>query len=859
MHGADPLATARAPGRGAGRMAWWRRLALLLVLLLPAPLLAHAGLVVGLQLEPPNLDPTSGAAAAIDEVTYGTIFESLVRLDTQGQARPWLATGWTVSADGLTYDFRLRDGVRFQDGTAFDAASAAFSLRRIAAPGSSNAQAAAFAEMARVEATAPLGLRVVLRRRDADFLRLLSYGDAVMVSPRSAAHLATVPVGTGPYRLTAWRRGDEITLTRSAAYWGKPAREPQVRFRFIADANAAFAAVKAHVVDLFPDFPAPETLPQIAGDPTLRVVIGPTEGQVILAFNQRVPALADLRVRRAISYALDRRAIIDGAMYGYGVPIGSHYAPQDPGYVDLTGRYPHDPAAARRLLAAAGYGRGLALTLTLPPPAYARRSGEIVAAELAAVGIRVTLRNVEWAEWLDGVYGRHAFDLTIINHAEPFDYDIYGRPDYYLGFHDPAVQALLARLKTADPAARLSLLQALQRRLADQAANGFLFEFPRLGVEDARLRDAWVNTPNEAIDVATAYLAGEREAVGPARAGSNGRLRGIVALAILAALLLALARGIGPVALGRRLLVLATTILGATVLVFVLIQVAPGDPAATMMGLDASPQALAALRAQLGLIGSPTARYFAWLGGMAQGDFGLSYTYRVPVAGLIAERLAVSLPLTLLATLLSVGIGVPASYAAAAARGRAADHLFGWTARLAIAVPSFWLGILLVLVFSVQLRWVGAGGFPGWEAGLGPALAALALPAVALGVPQAAILARVTRAALIEAMGQDYVRTARAKGLSRHRALVRHALPNALGPVVTVLGLQVPFLLAGSAIVENVFLLPGLGRLALQAVAQRDLIVVQGVVMVMVVATLLASFAADLGLALLDPTLRRPR
>jgi peptide/nickel transport system substrate-binding protein len=835
------------------------RILLALALFLPAPLLAHSGLIVALQLEPPHLDPTSGAAVAVDEVTYGTIFESLVRLDAQGQPRPWLATSWAISADGLTYDFQLRPGVRFQDGTRFDGRTAAFSLSRIAASGSTNAQADAFAVMAGAEATGPLSLRISLKQPDADFLRLLSYGDAVMVSPGSAATLATAPVGTGPYALSIWRRGDEIVLARAPHYWGRPAREPRLGFRFIADASAAYAAMKAHDVDLFPDFPAPETLAQLRADPSLKVVIGPTEGQVILAFNQRAGPLADLRVRRAISYALDRRAIIQGAMYGYGTPIGSHFAPQDPDYLDLTGRYPHDPAAAHRLLSEAGYGNGLTLSLKLPPPSYARRSGEIVAAELAAVGIHVAIQNVEWAQWLDEVYARHAFDLTIINHAEPYDYDIYGRPDYYFGYHSAVVAELLERLKaTADPAARHQLLQDLQRRLADDAANGFLFEYPRLGVQDARLADAWVNTPNEAINFATAHLAGDAadDVTGAAVTSHSWEW---AALALLAAALAGLARWLGPATLAKRLAVLAGTLLAATALVFLLVQIAPGDPAAFMMGLDASPQAVAALHAQLGLDGPPLARYLGWLGGMLHGDFGLSYTYRVPVAGLLADRLAVSLPLALLATLLSIAIGVPAGYASAAGQGRTVDRLVGWAARIGIAVPSFWLAILLVLLFSATLRWFVSGGFPGWEAGLGPAISALVLPVVALGIPQAAILARVTRSALIDATAQDYVRTARAKGASRARSLWHHALPNALGPVVTVLGLQVPFLLAGSAIVENVFFLPGLGRLVLQAIAQRDLIVVQAVVIVMVAATIIASFAADIALVALDPRLRRVR
>jgi ABC-type dipeptide/oligopeptide/nickel transport system permease component len=308
-----------------------------------------------------------------------------------------------------------------------------------------------------------------------------------------------------------------------------------------------------------------------------------------------------------------------------------------------------------------------------------------------------------------------------------------------------------------------------------------------------------------------------------------------------------------------RLSVLAGTLLGASILIFALVQVVPGDPAAFMMGLNASPKAIAALHRELGLTGSIPARYLDWVGGLLRGDFGISYTYRVPVADLIGERLALSLPLALLASLLSVIIGLPAGYLAAVRQGGWLDIALSWTMRVGIAMPGFWLAILLVLVFALGLSWFAAGGFPGWGAGAGPALSALVLPILALALPQAAILARVTRGSLIETMHKDFVRTARAKGLSRAHAIRRHALPNALGPVLTVLGLQVPFLLAGGAIVENVFYLPGLGRLVLQAIAQRDLIVVQSVVVLLVGFTVIASLLVDMAQALVDPRLRDRR
>jgi ABC-type transport system substrate-binding protein/ABC-type dipeptide/oligopeptide/nickel transport system permease component len=819
---------------------------------------AQGNLRVALQLEPPNLDPTSGAAVAIDEVVYATIFEGLVRADTDGSIRPLLAESWTVSSDGLVHDFKLRGGVRFHDGRPLTEDDVIFSLLRISAKTSSNAQAQAFSRIAAVTSPAPGRVRIRLKAPDANFLTLLTLGDAVIVPRHAAKTLATDPIGTGPFRFADWRRGSDITLVRNPNYWGKPARLARLTFRFIADPSAAYAAVKAGDVDLFPDYPAPETFGQLRSDPRLKLTVGPTEGEVILSMNQRQGPLANLAVRRAIAHALDRRAIIDGAMFGYGVPIGSHFPPQSPDYIDLTGRYPHDVEAGRRLLAEAGYADGFTLRLKLPPQSYARRTGEIIAAQLAKLKIKVRIQNLEWPGWLDEVFARHDYDLTIVNHAEPFDYDIYGRTGYYFGYDSPAYRALLARLQTArDPATRHGLLAEIQRTLADDAVNGFLFQFPRLGVQDARLLDVWINTPNQAIDFATVSFAG---AAGGDDASSDKSIAsggwGIPALLLLLIGVAAALWRFGLPYVASRLGSFAMTLVAATVVIFALIQVVPGDPAAYMMGLGATPQAIAALHAELGLTGSLPERYFAWVGGLLHGDFGISYVYRVPVAGLLADRFALSLPLAGLATALSILVGVPAGYWAALRRGSAVDVVISWLARLGIALPSFWLAMLLVLLFAVGLGWVEAGGFPGWSAGTGPALRALALPMVALALPQAAILGRVTRASLLDTLDEDYVRTARAKGLGRARAAFRHALPNALGPVLTVLGLQFPFLLAGGAIIENIFFLPGLGRLVIQAIAQRDLIVVQSVVVVLVAVTVLVSLLIDMLAAAIDPRLR---
>ena len=308
----------------------------------------------------------------------------------------------------------------------------------------------------------------------------------------------------------------------------------------------------------------------------------------------------------------------------------------------------------------------------------------------------------------------------------------------------------------------------------------------------------------------------------------------------------------------NRLVSLLASLLVASLVVFAAVEIVPGDPARFMLGINAQPDTVAALRAELGLDRSLVERYLSWVGGLFTGDLGVSYTYRSPVSEIVAERLQVSLPLAVYALALTVVIAFPVGMLAAGSRGGVVDTLFTGATQLGIAVPNFWFALLLILLFSVNLGWFSAGGFPGWEAGLLPGLQALTLPAIALALPQASILARVLRSSLIDTLSDDYIRTARAKGLSAGQALRRHALRNAMIPVFTIIGLQFSFLIAGAVIIENVFFLPGLGRLVLQAITQRDLIVVESVVMLLVLAVILVNFVVELAYAWIDPRLRKP-
>ena len=295
----------------------------------------------------------------------------------------------------------------------------------------------------------------------------------------------------------------------------------------------------------------------------------------------------------------------------------------------------------------------------------------------------------------------------------------------------------------------------------------------------------------------------------------------------------------------------------ASFIIFFVIEIIPGDPASFMLGLTASPETIAALKAELGLDQRPIVRYLNWVSGLVVGDFGISYTYKVPISDLVLDRIKVSLPLAIYALILSTSIAFPVGLIAASKRGGKADFgIMGFT-QLGIAVPNFWFAMLLVLFFAVNLRWFSAGGFSGWDAGFWYGIKSLTLPAIALALTQASILARVMRSSLIDTLSQDYIRTARAKGLSQRRVLIKHALRNAMIPVLTILGLQFSFLLAGAIIIENVFFLPGLGRLIFQAIVQRDLIVVESVVMLMVFAVIVVNFLVDLTYAMVDPRLRR--
>ena len=306
----------------------------------------------------------------------------------------------------------------------------------------------------------------------------------------------------------------------------------------------------------------------------------------------------------------------------------------------------------------------------------------------------------------------------------------------------------------------------------------------------------------------------------------------------------------------KRLITLLATLAGTSVVVFLVLEVLPGNAAQILMGPDAAPEAVAALASKLGLDQPALTRYFHWIGGLLTGDLGMSYAYSTPVGELVLERLALTVPLAIMAMSLTVVLALAAGIYAAARHNKLGDVGLMGLSQVGIAIPNFWFAILLILLFSVHLGWFSAGGFPGWEDGVLEGLRALLLPALSLAVVQAAILARITRSAVLEVLREDFVRTARAKGASQRRVLWSHVLRNALIPVITVMGLQFAELLAGTIVVESVFYLPGLGRLIFQSIANRDLIVVRNCVMLLAAMVVIVNFLVDLLYAAIDPRVK---
>jgi peptide/nickel transport system substrate-binding protein len=458
--------------------------------------------VLAMTLEPPGLDPTAGAASAIAEIVQYNVFETLTKINSDGTVSPLLAEKWEVSPDLKTYTFTLRKGVKFQNGEPFNANAVKFSFERAGGDKSTNKDKRTFAMMDRVAVIDDYTVVILNKQLDPDFLFLMGQATAIIVEPKSADSNATKPVGTGPYQLSAWAKGSSVTLTKWDGYRSAAAiKMKKVTFRFISDTAAQVAALLAGDVDAFVRV-TPRSVPQFKGNPKFQVVVSGSRAKTILAINNKKKPLDDVRVRRAICAAIDRKAVIEGAADGYGAPIGSHYVPGAFGYVDTTGINPFNVDKAKALLAEAGVKTPLTLSLVLPPVPYARQGGEVIAAQLAKIGIVAKIENVEWAQWLSGTYTNKNYDLTIISHVEPFDLGNYAKPGYYWGYESPKFTELFDKLQNAPRAAdRAKLLGDAQRMLANEAVHGYLYQPQWITVAHKGLKGLWKDMPVFVNDV----------------------------------------------------------------------------------------------------------------------------------------------------------------------------------------------------------------------------------------------------------------------------------------------------------------------------------------------------------------------
>ena len=479
-----------------------------LTLGLVLPMAAHAqgkknSVTLAMVLEPTGLDPTMAPAAAIGEIVHYNVLEGLTKINVDGAVTPLLAESWTMDPDGRSYTFKLRKGVKFHDGEAFDSSAVKFSFERAKDEKSTNkAKGAVFNNISGIATPDPFTVILTLNNADGNFLFRMGENTAVILHPKSAAGAATKPVGTGPFRFDDWKKGSSVTLARWDGFRDpKSIRIQRVTFRFINDPAAQVAALLAGDVDGMPRFGALQNLKQFQGDKRFTVEIGATAGKGIMTINNKKKPFDDVRVRRALMHAIDRKAFIDGVLEGLAKPIGSHFAPTDAGYVDLTGQYPYDPEKAKALLKEAGVATPLNVTLTLPPPQYARKGGEVLAAQLAKAGINAKIENVEWAQWLSGPF-KGNFDLTVINHVEPLDFMQYTNTGYYWGYDSKAFRDLAAKYATEGNAKeRTKLFGDLQKMLTADAVNAYIFNPAQVAVSKKGLKGVWSNSPIFANDL----------------------------------------------------------------------------------------------------------------------------------------------------------------------------------------------------------------------------------------------------------------------------------------------------------------------------------------------------------------------
>lgn len=466
-------------------------------------------LTIAQGVEPPGLDPTTATSAAIPRVVYSNVLEGLVKIDRDGKIVPALTKSYKISKDGKEVTFTLKKGVKFHDGKPFDAEDVKFTFDRLMDPKTGTAHPEYYKDIDTVQVVDSHTIKIKLKDVNSMFLFNLARPDSIMVNRQAVDKIKSAPVGTGPFKFVEWIRGDHITLTKFEDYHKKgiPYLD-KVTFKFIGDPSAQVATLKAGDLDVIAYDVSPENALLLEKDPKFKVFNGYTTTEVILSTNHTRKPFNDVRVRRAMAYAIDRSALIKGAMSGYGVPIGSHMDPGNPYYIDLTSAYPFNPEKAKQLLTEAGYPNGFEAVIKLPERfAYAKRSGEIIADMLSKVGIQLKIELTEWGQWIDRVFKNADFDLTVIGHAEPFDINIYANPKYYFRYDNPRFQETFKKAEMeVNPKVRKELYITCQKIITEDAVNGYLFVLPSLPTMKKEVMNWWKDYPMTAVDVTEVWI-----------------------------------------------------------------------------------------------------------------------------------------------------------------------------------------------------------------------------------------------------------------------------------------------------------------------------------------------------------------
>ena len=466
-------------------------------------------LVVCQPAEPPGLDPTANTAAAIDRVVYANIYEGLIKVDRNGHFVPGLATKWEVSPDGKVYTFALRQGVKFHNGETFNAQVAKWNLERAMAESTVNAHPEYFRSIETIETPNDHTLILHLKDVDALFIAHMAEGDAVMLPMKGYQDAKSNPIGTGPFQFAKWVRGDRVEMSRFEGYWNSALPYlDNVTFKFIGDASAQVAALKAGDIDVIGYILAPELASQMSKDKQFKVYSGTTTAEVIMSTNNKAEPFDNKMVRQAIAYAIDRQAVVDLVMFGYGTPIGSHWSPSTPYYKDLTQKFAYNPEKAKELLAKAGFPDGFKATIKLPAIyAYSKRAGEVIADQLAQVGIKLNIEIVEWGQWIDRIFKKKEYQLTMIGHSEAWDIGIYANADYYFQYDSKEFQDAYTKALTApNEEEKAKWFGRCQEIIAEDAVNGFLFSASGLPTMKAKVMGWWENYPTIAMDCTEVWI-----------------------------------------------------------------------------------------------------------------------------------------------------------------------------------------------------------------------------------------------------------------------------------------------------------------------------------------------------------------